>query len=181
MNKVFWVFGYGSLLWNPGFNPAEMVKARLPGYARSFCMHSVTYRGTHEVPGLVLGLDADENAECRGLAMRIPDNEHDKVIAYLRERELVTSAYEEMVLPLELEDGRVVEAFAYVMRRDHHQYAGGLCVNEQARIIARAHGGSGPNSDYLFNTTKHLAELGLPDQMLENLSEQVRSLMSNRN
>lgn len=180
MNKASWVFGYGSLLWNPGFNPAEMVKARLKGYSRTFCMHSVTYRGTEEFPGLVLGLDADDNAECRGLAMRIPDAQHDQIIAYLRARELVTSAYDELILPLELEDGREVEAFAYVMRRDHHQYAGGLGIEEQARIIARAHGGNGPNSDYLFNTTKHLAELGLPDTILEDLSDQVRSLMNHR-
>ncbi|MBU3029237.1 gamma-glutamylcyclotransferase [Paracoccus marinaquae] len=179
MSKVFWVFGYGSLMWDPGFRPAETVRARLTGYARSFCLRSTRYRGTEETPGLVLGLDAEQGAECRGLALRIADGEYDEVMHYLRERELDTGAYHEAILPVALEDGRGIEAVAYVMRRDHWQYAGNLCAREQAEIIARAEGGRGPNADYLFNTTRHLAEMGLPDAWLERLSGDVRRLMRN--
>ena len=90
---------------------------------------------------------------------------------------LVTDAYREAILPLALEDGRRVSALAYVMRRDHWQYAGGLPADEQARIIAQAHGGRGPNADYLFNTAAHLAQIGMPDDHLDALSDAVRALL----
>ena len=85
-------------------------------------------------------------------------------------------AYREAVVPVELADGRQVEAITYVMQRDHDQYAGGLCATEQARIIAAATGGRGPNCDYLYNTAAHLAELGLPDPEMEALAAEVRKL-----
>ncbi|MDP5307815.1 gamma-glutamylcyclotransferase [Paracoccus spongiarum] len=177
MQKVFWIFGYGSLMWDPGFHPAETVKARLAGYARTFCMRSTRYRGTTETPGLVLGLDVDQGAECSGLALRVAEEDHDHVMLYLRERELVTGAYQEQLVTVALEDGRRIEAIAYVMRRDHEQYVGNLCHREQAEIIARATGGRGPNAEYLFNTARHLAEIGLADPWLEELSADVRRLL----
>ncbi|MFV0383407.1 gamma-glutamylcyclotransferase [Paracoccus sp. (in: a-proteobacteria)] len=177
MNNVYWVFGYGSLMWDPGFTPVEAVKAHLTGYARSFCLRSIAYRGTEEAPGLVLGLDEDPAARCSGLALRMAEEDHDKVMADLRERELITDAYREEVLPVVLDDGRTVAAIAYVMQRDHWQYAGGLCPTEQAKIIARAHGGRGPNAEYLFNTARHLTEMGVSDAMLEQLSRDVRQLL----
>ena len=180
MDTDLWVFGYGSLMWDPGFTPVETVKARLSGYSRSFCLLSVTYRGTEEAPGLVLGLDEDPHAECRGLALKVARNEQEQVMAYLRGREMVTGAYQEMTVPLDLEDGRNIHAIAYVMQRDHRQYAGGLCTNEQADIIARAQGGRGPNAEYLFNTVRHLAEFDMHDEMLEQLSENVRRLMTSQ-
>ena len=140
MRKIEWVFGYGSLIWDPGFVPVERARAWVTGYARSFCLRSIQHRGTSERPGLVLGLDQQPDGECGGLALGIADSDHDEVLAYLRARELVTDAYRETILPLRLEDGRRVEALAYVMRRDHVQYAGGLDLAEQARIIARAQG-----------------------------------------
>ena len=177
MRKVDWVFGYGSLIWDPGFAPAESVRAWAAGFARSFCLRSIEHRGTRTRPGLVLGLDEQSDAECGGLALRIADSDHDEVLAYLRARELVTDAYQEAILPLRLEDGRRVEALAYVMRRDHVQYAGGLPLDEQARIIAQAHGGRGPNAEYLFNTAAHLTQIGLGDAVLDHLSRQVRKLL----
>lgn len=177
MTTIAWVFGYGSLIWDPGFQPVETVRARLDGYARRFCLRSTMYRGTPESPGLVLGLDADEGTSCSGVAMRIDAREHDRVIAHLRIRELSTQAYHETIVPLALEDGRHVQALAFVMRRDHWQYAGRMDRNEQAEIIARAHGGRGPNADYLFNTASHLSRIGLADAELEQLSDKVRKLM----
>ena len=177
MRRVDWVFGYGSLIWDPGFVPAETARAWVTGYARSFCLRSVQHRGTHVRPGLVLGLDEQPGGECSGLALRIADHDHDEVLAYLRARELVTDAYQETILPLRLEDGRRVEALAYVMRRDHVQYAGGLALEEQARIIAGAQGGRGPNAEYLFNTAAHLTRIGLGDATLDHLSDRVRKLL----
>jgi glutathione-specific gamma-glutamylcyclotransferase len=182
MRKIEWVFGYGSLIWDPGFSPVEAVRAWVTGYARSFCLRSIQHRGTETLPGLVLGLDEQPGGECGGLAMRIGDGDHDEVLAYLRARELVTDAYKEAILPLRLEDDRRVEALAYVMRRDHVQYAGGLDLAEQARIIAQAQGRRGPNADYLFNTAAHLAQIGLADPDLDQLTAEVRKLLeSDRN
>lgn len=172
-----WVFGYGSLIWDPGFPVAEHATARLDGYARSFCLRSIEHRGTRARPGLVLGLDADEHAHCRGLALRVAAPDWPETLANLRARELVTDAYREAMVPLLLEDGRNVTAVTYVMRPDHWQYAGGLALTEQAGIIAGATGGRGPNADYLFNTTRHLAQLGLRDRVMEELSDQVRALI----
>ena len=118
---AFWVFGYGSLLWNPGFTPVEKVRATLPGYHRSFCMLSIHHRGTDDDPGLVLALD-EGDATCTGLALRVADEDADTVLAYLRERELVSSAYLEKTLSLKADDGRDIKALAYVINRDHVQY-----------------------------------------------------------
>jgi len=175
---TLWVFGYGSLLWNPGFTLVESVHARLHGYARSFCMRSVHHRGTNDLPGLVLALDAQNGSTCDGLALKMHEAEYDATMAYLRERELVSAAYIEKMLPLDLGDGREVTAVTYVIDADHKQYCGSLLLEEQAQIIARAVGGRGPNSEYLFNTATHLAELGIPDADLNWLYDRVRELIA---
>ena len=171
-----WVFGYGSLVWNPGFDTVERVIARLPGYRRSFCMRSVHHRGTPETPGLVLALDRAPDTACSGVALRTAPERADEVLAYLRERELVSAAYHEALLPVTLADGREVEAVTYVVDPDHVQYCRDLDLEDQAQIIARAHGGRGPNTEYLFNTAAHLQELGLGDQELDWLVRRVRAL-----
>ncbi len=171
-----WVFGYGSLLWNPGFTVARSEAATLVGYARSFCMRSIHHRGTEQEPGLVLALDAVEGARCSGLALKVADGQEDETLAYLRERELVSSAYLERMLDIDLHSGERVEAVTYVIDPDHVQYCGNLPLEEQARIIANAHGGRGPNSEYLWNTASHLSEIGLHDPDLEWLSGRVRAL-----
>lgn len=172
-----WVFAYGSLMWDPGFPVAEMAQARLEGYSRSFCLLSVVYRGTVEAPGLVLGLDLHDGAHCIGLALRVAEPDWPETLAGLRERELTTNAYFEAMLPLELSDGRRIEAVGYVIRRDHDQYAGGLDLSQQAQMIARAQGGRGANADYLFNTTRHLAQMGVEDLDMDELARHVRRLL----
>ncbi|MCH2075812.1 MAG: gamma-glutamylcyclotransferase [Rhodobacteraceae bacterium] len=171
-----WVFAYGSLMWNPGFDAPEAVLARLDDYARSFCMWSIHHRGTEEDPGLVLALDTEAGASCWGMAFRLPDDGHDAVLAELRERELISSAYYEARVPLALDDGRQVEALAYIVARDHVQYCGGLPMERQAQVIAHAVGGRGPNMEYLFNTAAHLTELGIEDADLTALAQRVREL-----
>jgi cation transport protein ChaC len=175
-----WVFAYGSLVWNPEFTPAERVRATLSGFHRSFCMSSIHHRGSEEDPGLVLALDAVDGGQCRGMALKVPTDEEPAILAALRERELVSSAYREEVLPLALEDGREVRALAYVVDRAHRQYCGGMSLIDQARIIARATGGKGPNRDYLWQTSTHLTELGLGDAELDELSDMVRRIVDNR-
>ena len=166
-----WVFGYGSLMWRPGFAWTERRRARLEGWRRSFCLRSIRYRGTPEAPGLVLGLDAEPGAVCDGVAYRPADPAAAR--DYLRERELVTYAYREAVLPVALETGAVAAALTYVIDPEHAQYAGGLSCAEQAAIIARAAGPMGPNAAYLASTMEHLAALGVRDAALEALHQAV--------
>ncbi len=175
---AMWVFGYGSLLWNPGFEVAERVVSTLPGYARSFCMRSIHHRGTVKEPGLVLALDESVGSACEGMAMRVADGHEARTLDYLRERELISSAYIEKNLTIHLTDGRDVEAVTYVIDADHVQYCGGLPLEEQAQIIARAAGDRGPNTEYLINTAVHLSEVGLHDPALEWLHDRVRALAS---
>lgn len=174
--RPLWVFGYGSLLWNPGFPVEEQRLATLHGFQRSFCMSSIHHRGTEERPGLVLALDPHEDAFCNGLAFRVPDAEAEATIAYLRDRELISSAYVERRLGIALDDGSEVTALVYVVDTDHVQYVGGMPLEEQAEIIATAVGGRGPNTEYLWNTVAHLEELGIGDADLAWLAGRVREM-----
>jgi len=175
-DTALWVFGYGSLMWNPGFPFEDRVLATLPGFARTFCMRSIHHRGTDERPGLVLALDPSPQAACRGLAFRVAPDHSDRTIAYLRERELISSAYLEERHQVTLVNGETVEAVTFVVDTAHVQYCGGLALETQARIIARAIGGRGPNTEYLYNTAAHLAELGIEDPDLDWLVSRVRAL-----
>lgn len=177
MTDTLWVFGYASLMWSPGFPVAEQKIARLRDYSRSFCMRSVHHRGTHNDPGLVLALDTHPGGACEGLALRAKPGSEDATIRYLRERELISSAYVETRVHLRLEDGREVEALAFVVDRGHVQYCT-LTLEEQAEIIAHAAGGRGPNDEYLFNTAEHLEALGIADEELSWLARRVRSIAS---
>lgn len=170
-----WVFGYGSLLWDPGFAPEEAIPARLPCWHRSFCMLSIHHRGTEEEPGLVLALDAQPGAQCEGLALRVPAAEVADVHASLRARELISSAYVERLLTVDLADGRRETALTYVIDPEHRQYCR-FDLETQARMIARATGGRGPNADYLFNTAAHLSGLGIGDPDLDWLVSRVRTI-----
>lgn len=168
-----WVFGYGSLIWHPGFDFVERRIATLGGYRRAFCMTSVHYRGTPERPGLVLALDADPGGTCVGVAFRVAGANAAATLAYLRERELIAYAYDEAWLPVELEGGGRVEAVSYVMNRAHPQYRGDLDLAAQAGIIAHAAGPRGSNREYLLNTVAGLEALGLRDPDLDRLVELV--------
>ncbi|ABD53955.1 gamma-glutamylcyclotransferase [Jannaschia sp. CCS1] len=176
MTSPLWVFGYGSLLWNPGFPVSETRIARLHDWHRSFCMSSIHHRGTEDEPGLVLALDASSGASCDGLALRAEPGTEDATIAYLRERELISSAYIETRQSVTFHGGGTQDdVLTYVINRDHVQYCQ-HSLDEQARIIAGAVGGRGPNDEYLYNTAAHLTELGIGDADLEALVTMVRAL-----
>ena len=169
---ALWVFGYGSLIWNPGFEVAERRLARLDGWHRSFCMKSVHYRGTPERHGLVLALDARPGATCHGVAMRAADPT--AALPYLRDRELSGSGYEERLVPLQTDQGEVT-GLTFVITPARPDYLM-LPLDLQAQAIAHAVGARGPNRDYLFSTAAHLAELGIPDPEMEALVEMVKHL-----
>ena len=174
---AFWVFGYGSLLWDPGFTPVRRLRARLPDYHRSFCMLSIHHRGSEEDPGLVLALDAQDGGQCTGVAFQVADDEVDTVHAQLRDRELISSAYYEDTVELLSDEGQKIAALAYIINRDHEQYCQ-FDLEKQAQIIAQAVGGRGPNTEYLFNTADHLTDLGIRDADMEWLVNRVRALIA---
>jgi cation transport protein ChaC len=169
----FWVFGYGSLMWNPGFRFTERKQAIVHGFHRSLCMYSYMYRGTPERPGLVLALD--RGGACHGVAFRIAADARDETIAYLRAREQVTMMYREMMVPARSAAGGslAVSALTYVADRRHAQYAGRLDHAAQMRHIIQGHGQSGSCRDYVLNTVAHLRELGIHDRPLERLAVEL--------
>ncbi len=170
-----WVFGYGSLLWNPGFTPASTCRAVLSDFHRSFCMLSIHHRGTVEEPGLVLALDAKQGAQCTGVAFEIAPDEEAQVMKMLRERELISSAYVEQHVTLTHDDGTQFTAIAYVIDPKHDQYCH-FDLETQAQMIARSVGGRGPNPEYLYNTADHLVQMGISDNEMQWLVSRVRQL-----
>lgn len=142
-------------------------------------MRSIHHRGTDDDPGLVLALEPDTGAMCEGVAFRVPDADATQALADLRERELISSAYLERMVGLDLQDGRRITALVYIVDQDHVQYCH-LSLEEQAGIIAHAVGGRGPNTEYLWNTAEHLASIGIEDADLDWLSMRVRSLKGHK-
>ncbi len=168
-----WVFGYGSLMWNPGFPHIERQPALVRGWHRRFCVYSFHYRGTPERPGLVLGLD--RGGSCRGVAFRVAAADAPATLAYLWEREMISAVYRPAVVAARL-PGAIVRAAAFVADRCHEQYCHRLDDEAMAAVIAAGHGLMGPNRDYLDNTVRHLDELGIADTPIHALAERVRQI-----
>jgi len=168
-----WVFGYGSLMWRPGFPFAAQAPGLLKGAHRALCIYSVLHRGTHEQPGLVLGLD--RGGACRGVAFRVTQGAEDDTIAYLREREQVTDVYVEAYRNVRLVDGsgRTVKALTYLADPTHKQYAGRLSLDEQLRIVRTCRGQAGANVEYVLNTVRHLEDEGVHDAVLAKLAARL--------
>jgi cation transport protein ChaC len=163
-----WVFGYGSLMWRPGFPFLERRHAHLHGYHRALCVFSHVHRGTPEQPGLVLGLD--RGGRCHGVAFRVAAEEAAATIQYLRDREQVTAVYRDRRLPVRLAGGEGATALAYVVDRSHPQYAGRLPDDELLRLVRQGVGVSGANPDYVRQTHAHLLEMGVTDPVLARLA-----------
>lgn len=162
-----WVFGYGSLMWNPGFPHLGMKPARIAGFHRQLCVYSFHYRGRPEKPGLVFGLD--RGGSCIGMAFEVAAADWPGTWDYLRQREQVTMVYREVFKPVRLQEGRVVEALTYVVDRKHAQCAAGLGDGEIAALVRQGEGVSGHNIDYVRNTHGHLAALGIHDPALARI------------
>jgi len=169
-----YVFGYGSLMWRPGFPFEERSLATIRGRHRRLCVLSFVHRGTEARPGLVLGLD--RGGACRGVVFRVAAERRAEVIDYLRERELVTDVYVERHVPATFDDGRVVDALVYVVDRSHRQYAGRLSLDETLARVRGAVGRSGRNEDYVISTADHLTECGVADPRLHTLAARLRQL-----
>src|SRR5690606_31984635 len=166
-NQSHWVFGYGSLIWNPGFAHQSAQLGLLRGAHRSLSIISHHHRGTVERPGLVFGLS--RGGSCRGMVFEVTPKDWPEVRAYLEEREQVTSVYRDVMRPVQLDDGRRVSALAFLVDERHEQYAGGLTLEQQAEMVLAGVGISGRNVDYVLNTVDHLRQLGIRDRMLDQL------------
>jgi glutathione-specific gamma-glutamylcyclotransferase len=169
----FWVFAYGSLIWNPGFPYKSREAARLVGYHRGYCIRSQIYRGTPEAPGLVLGLE--RGGECEGVGYRVAGELHEETMQYLRERELVTDVYDETLLTIETRDGGRHRAYAYVANTEHEQYVMMKDFDLAVETIASASGAAGPNYEYALNTWVNLAGLGIQDALVERVADALRA------
>jgi glutathione-specific gamma-glutamylcyclotransferase len=166
-----WVFGYGSLMWNPGFPYSERHMGRLYGFHRARCMWSWVYRGTEEHPGLVLGLD--RGGSCVGRVFRVAETDRPRVLDYLYRRELTSESYDVLVRPVHVTGSRSVPALVFAANRSDPQYAGRLGLEACARHVLVACGERGPNRDYVVNTVLHLDELGIIDPLLHRLCDRL--------
>jgi glutathione-specific gamma-glutamylcyclotransferase len=177
MSRDFWVFAYGSLMWNPGFVHGAAEPARLNGYHRRFCAWSHAYRGTPERPGLLLGLD--RGGACAGMAFRVAAAERRRVLAYLFERELDNGLDDNGVYrPVQVSvaiEGQRVPALAFVVDPAHPCYAGRLAETTIVAALATGVGSRGTARDYLANTVRRLAEMGRPDRRLAALLAKVEA------
>ncbi len=165
-----WIFGYGSLMWDPGFHHADSHPAVVHGYHRRFCVYSYTYRGTRARPGLVLGLD--RGGTCKGIVYRVPRRSAEETLAYLWKRELDDGVYRLRKLRAKL-TRRKIGAYSCVVDRSHPGYAAELSIEETARLICQGVGQRGLCADYLENTVRHIEALGLTDGHLHRLLEVV--------
>lgn len=168
-----WIFGYGSLMWDPGFPHVDQAPALVYGYHRELCIYSSRWRGTPERPGLVLGLD--RGGACRGLAFRIAAAHVARSLEALWEREMRRGIYHPRLLRARL-PGRTARVLAFIANPLHPGYAGTLPTERTAELIANCCGDRGPNIEYLARTLKHLADLGVRDHHLLRVMEAVRML-----
>jgi cation transport protein ChaC len=170
--REFWVFGYGSLMWKPGFAHAESGPALIRGFHRRLCVYSHVHRGTPDCPGLVMGLD--RGGSCHGMAYRVEAANWQETLAYLRAREQVTSVYLEAVKPVSLMgSGRRVEALTYLVNRKHRQYAGNLSLQQLLSLVKQGEGISGRCTEYIANTLGHLRDMNIHDSRLEDLGAKL--------
>ena len=171
--KQFWIFGYGSLMWRPGFAFRRSESALINGYHRRLCVYSHVHRGTPERPGLVLGLD--RGGSCHGLAFEIAASDWDDTLTYLRAREQVTMVYlEKRTTARLLSSGQKIEAVTYIVDRHHRQYAGVLTEDAILSHVRQGEGVSGRCADYASSTLEHLREMNIHDKVLESPAARLR-------
>lgn len=169
----FYIFGYGSLIWNPGFEYIDRIPARLLNYERSLCMWSISLRGTPENPGLVLGLTKNPNSFCDGIVYKVDTTLYDTVISYLIQRENTPyECYDVLWLPITIENV-ICYALCFVSKPDHPQYASNLTDNEIHNILCTAHGTNGTSFDYLEQTILALEKVNIYDESLYNIYQSV--------
>lgn len=170
--EEMWFFGYGSLMWRPGFEYVEAKRAHLHGLHRRLCIYSHIHRGTPERPGLVLGLD--RGGSCRGMVFRVDAEVQAQVLAYLREREMANGVYYEAMRRVRCDDGTSVQALCYCAVRGHEQYAPVMGTEATLKLVNGAVGQSGRNEDYVISTVDKIRAMGARDLPLERVANALR-------
>ena len=175
-NSPVWIFGYGSLMWNPVFESEEVASGTLQGWHRAFCLRLTAGRGTRHQPGRMLALK--EGGKTRGLAFRLPEEQLHEELELLWKREMITGCYLPTWCDLQLEDGRTVTALVFIMDPRHPLYEADSCSQTIAPLIASASGPLGTNAQYLFSLAQALAKRGMDDECLADLAQRVRELQA---
>jgi len=173
-----WIFGYGSLMWAPGFRYRERWPAFVHGYHRSLCVYSHRYRGTPKRPGLVVGLCP--GGSCWGIAYRVAGARARGVLEYLWRREMRNRVYVPQFVSARTARARAVRALAFIANDEHPQFAGDLDAGRMARLVANGSGERGHNVDYLRRTLAHMHELGVPDPHFERVLRDALALRERR-
>ncbi len=176
-NAERWIFGYGSLMWRPGFEFVDRQLAQLDGFHRSLCVYSHVHRGTEQQPGLVFGLD--HGGSCIGIAYLVSGENWQATFEYLQGREQVTSVYLDSFCEITLrETAAKVTALTFLVDRDHKQYAGKLSLDNQLKFVRQGIGRSGRCEDYILSTARHLQELSIKDREIQALANTLSSVTS---
>lgn len=173
MKRDLWIFGYGSLIWDPGVQVDEYRYAALPGWRRRFCMQIEGGRGTPVQPGLMAALD--EGGHCDGVVLRIPALLVDRETEFMWRREMFAGTYDPVFLDVETPQGPV-EALVFLMDRNNRRYAPDISEDEAAQIIAVAEGRLGPNFQYLDSLVRHLEDLGIEDADMRRLHARAEAV-----
>lgn len=171
--SAFWLFAYGSLMWEPNFPFTDQRRGLLKGYHRALCVYSWVYRGTEEKPGLVFGLE--EGGTVEGIAFQIASEHAEDVFARVYEREMVTAVYKPVWAKCDLSNDHAdaVTALAFVAEHSNQQYAGDRSDAETIELVRQGHGKAGPCTEYVMNTASHLRDLGIHDDALERIVEKL--------
>ncbi len=168
-----WIFGYGSLMWNPAFHYVERRTARVYGFHRQFCLWARGGRGSPERPGLMLSLES--GGSCAGVAYRIAPEAATAELDVVWRREMASWSYRPLWVTAHT--GRGPEpAIVFAVNRSHERYVPGLDTETIARYLATGAGLNGSCREYLFDTAEHLLELGIRDRRMEMLAHRVREL-----
>lgn len=169
-----WIFGYGSLMWNPAIHVDESLPGRVDGLRRSFCMRLMFGRGMPDNPGLMLCLVP--GGSCHGIAHRITPDHVESESKILWMREMLSGAYIPTWVDIDLGKQRV-RGVTFVINTDHPRYLPDLDLDEKARRIAKAEGHLGTNRDYLFRTVAALEGAGVNDAYIDDIHARVRTLI----
>ncbi|HTQ71707.1 MAG TPA: gamma-glutamylcyclotransferase [Acidocella sp.] len=167
-----WVFGYGSLIWNPAFDYEAKSCALLRGWHRRFCLKMYMGRGTPETPGLMLALD--KGGACRGVAFRIEAKKIRHELGLVWQREMYGGAYNARWVGLEAGGARV-RAVTFVINPTHPRYIRELSIEQTAALIATGRGDLGSCREYFDNTVAHLRQLGVKDAALMRIAASLPS------
>ncbi|WP_058913001.1 gamma-glutamylcyclotransferase [Entomohabitans teleogrylli] len=178
-NSPVWIFGYGSLMWNPAMEYEESCSGTLPGWHRAFCLCLTAGRGTACQPGRMLALK--EGGRTTGIAYRLPEGSLEDELALLWKREMITGCYLPTWCQLSLDDGRTVNALVFIMDPRHPLYESDTRPQVIAPLIACASGPLGTNAQYLYALEQELRKLGMRDECMDELAMEVRAWQQHHN